>query len=175
MLPRGRVGPSNWTLRATARLRVCTLLVTLHCALTGMAQAQTASPTPARAPAVVRIGKWAALGLAAGFTYLGATIHNRADRDYTALLDYCQNAGPCPVGPDGRYGNPTAEALYARVRDGDRSARAWLIGGQVALLASAAFFIVDLKHGKDPKNIPFAPYVVTGKFGTMVGLRVAWR
>jgi len=167
--------PVPLSLHTAARLRVCTLLLTAHCGLFGSAWGQTAAPQPARPPAAVRYGKWAALGLAAGFTILGARTHDRADRDYTALLDFCRDHGPCPIGSDGRYTNPGAEALYARVRNGDRVARAWLVGGQVALVGSAVLFVMELKGSKEPENIPFAPYLSAGRHRTLVGLQVPWR
>lgn len=157
--------------RTTARLRLGGLLLAAHCAVTGAALAQT-DTAAARPSSLARYGKWAALGLAAGFTALGATTHDRADRDYSALLDYCRGSGPCPLGPDGRYTDPRAEALYSRVRDRDRTARAFLIGGQVALLSSAVLFVVDLTRGKEPRNIPYAGYVAAGRYGTRVGVRV---
>ncbi len=151
--------------------RAPALLLAALCALATPARAQDRA-APRRPSALVHYGKWAALGLAAGFTYLGATTHDRADRDYGDLLAYCRDSGPCPIGADGRYTNATAEDLYIRVRDGDRKARAWLIGGQVALLTGAAFFIVELKHGREPRNIPFAPYVAAGRLRTRIGLQV---
>jgi hypothetical protein len=134
--------------------------------------AQAPPPTPTRPPAAVRIGKWAALGLAAGFTAMGAVTHDRADRNYESLLDYCRANGPCPVRADGRYGNAGAEEIYRRVRGDDRAARAWLAGGQVALVGSAVLFIMELQRKKEPENIPFAPYLDTGRFGTLVGLQL---
>jgi hypothetical protein len=166
---------ASLALRTTARLRVCTLLVTAHCALAGSALAQSPAPQPARAPALVHYGKWAAFGLAAGFTILGVRTHDRADRDYAALLSYCTGTGPCPIGADGRYSNPIAEALYQRVRTSDRAARAWLVGGQVALVGGAVLFVMELRRKKGPENIPYSPYVVAGRFGTLVGVRCAWR
>jgi hypothetical protein len=162
-------------LHTTARLRVCALLLAAHCALASAALAQAATAEPSHSPALVRYGKWAALGLAAGLTGLGATTHNRADRDYTALLDYCRGSGPCPIGPDGRYSDPTAEGLYVRVRDADRLARSWLVSGQFALVASAVLFVVDLKRGKEPKNIPYSGYVAAGRYGALVGVQVPLR
>ena len=137
--------------------------------------AQAPATAPAPTPAVVRLGKWAALGLAAGFTAMGAARHDRADRHFQSLLDYCRAHGPCPLRADGRYGNAGAEEIYLRVRGDDRAARAWLAGGQVALVGSAVLFIVELKRKKEPENIPFAPYVEAGRFGTLVGLQVPWR
>jgi len=135
--------------------------------------AQAPSPAPTRPPAVVRIGKWAALGLAAGFTAMGAVTHDRADEHYHSLLDYCRAHGPCPLRADGRYDNASAEAMFQRVRGDDRAARAWLAGGQVALVGSAVLFIMELQRKKEPENIPFAPYLDAGKSGTLVGLQVS--
>ena len=136
------------------------------------AQSPAPPPTPTRPPTVVRIGKWATLGLAVGFTAMGAVTHDRADRNYDSLLDYCRAHGPCPLLADGRYGNPGAEAIYQRVRGDDRAARAWLAGGQVALVGSAVLFIMELKRKREPENIPFAPYLEAGRFGTLVGLQL---
>ena len=138
------------------------------------APAQAPPPAPTRPPAAVRIGKWAALGLAAGFTAMGAVTHDRADRNYQTLFDYCRAHGPCPLLADGRYGNAGAEEIYLRVRGDDRAARAWLAGGQVALVGSAVLFIMELKRRREPANIPFAPYLAAGRFGTLVGLQWRW-
>jgi hypothetical protein len=157
-----------------ARLRVCALLVTAHLALQASAQAQAPAPPLARTPAAIRYGKFAALGIAAGLTALGAVNHRRADAYYSDVLTLCRDRGPCPIGPDGRYTNAAAEALYQRVVRGDRSARLWLIGGQAALAGSAVLFVMELKRKKGPENIPFSPYVAAGSFGTRVGVRFNW-
>jgi len=166
----GRTG--HRPLLPTARPPVCALLLIAHCALAGAVRAQSDTAAPVRTSAFVRYGKWAALGAAASFTILGATAHDRADRDYEALLDHCRSLGPCSLAPDGRYADPAAEALYRRVRDGDRRARAWLVSGQLALLTGAVLFVADLKRGKEPRNIPFSGYVEAGRFGTKVGVQV---
>lgn len=158
-----------------ARLRVCALLVTAHLALGGSAPAQAPAPPPSRTPAAVRYGKFAALGLAAGFTALGAVAHHRADAYFSDVLTLCRDRGPCPIGPDGRYANAAAEALFQRVVRGDRSARLWLLGGQAALAGSAVLFVIELKRKKGPENIPFSPYVAAGPLGTRVGVRLSWR
>jgi hypothetical protein len=107
-----------------------------------------------------------------GFTALGALTHDRADRRYQSLLDYCRTHGPCPIGADGRYGNAGAEAIFESVSADDRAARAWLAGGQVALVGSAVLFIMELKRKREPENIPFSPYLATARFGTLVGLQI---
>jgi hypothetical protein len=156
------------------RLRVCTLLVTALCTLVVGGKAQAPAPVPTRAPALVHYGKWAAFGLAAGFFILGAGTHDRADRDFTSLLRYCRDSGPCPIGADGRYANPTAEALYQRVRSGDRAAGAWLLGGEAALAGGAVLLVMELRSKKGAENIPYSPYVAAGRLGTRIGLQVAW-
>lgn len=166
---------AHLALITTARLRVCALLVTASFALASVARAQSPAPQPTHAPVLVRYGKWAALGLAAGMTILGARTHGRADRDFAALLRYCSTTGPCPIGTDGRYANPVAEALFQRVRSGDRDARAWLIGGQVALAGGAVLLVMELRRKKGPKNIPYSPYVAAGRLGTLVGLQMGLR
>ncbi len=155
-----------------APLRLCGLLVTACCVAAGVAQAQADTASASRPSALVRYGKWATLGAAGAFAYLGAATHDRADRDYNTLLDYCRASGPCPIGADGHYTDPHAEALYRRVRDADRLARGWLVGGQLAILTSAVLFVLDLKRGSEPKNIPFSGYVAAGRFGTNVGVQV---
>ena len=169
----GRTVPS--ALRSAAPLRVCTLLVTAGFALAPGVSAQGPAPEPARAPALVHYGKWAALGLAAGFTILGARTHDRADRDFSALLRYCSGSTPCPLGADGRYADPAAEAIYQRVRAGDRAAGSWLVGGEVALAGGAVLFVMELMRKTGPENIPYSPYIVAGRFGTQVGVQWAWR
>jgi hypothetical protein len=158
-----------------APLRVCALLVTAHLALGGNAPAQAPAPPPSRTPAAIRYGKFAAFGLAAGFTALGAVTHHRADAYFSDVLTLCRDRGPCPIGPDGRYANAAAEALFQRVVRSDRSARLWLLGGQAALAGSAVLFVLELKRKKGPENIPFSPYVAAGSFGTRVGVRLRWR
>jgi len=145
------------------------------CALASRVAAQTEAQNDSRrTPAVIRIGKWAALGLAAGLTTAGAVVHERADGHYGDVLAFCRTHGPCHLDASGRYANAGAETLYQEVVQDDRAARRWLIGGQVALLASAACFVVELSRKVGPENIPFSPYLSSGGAGTQVGLRVAW-
>jgi hypothetical protein len=126
---------------------------------------------PQPAPAAYRYGKFAAVAAAIGFTALGIATHNQADRDYRALNDYCRTTG-CAVGPDGRYTDATAEARYSEVVTGDRSARAWFIGGQAALAGAVALFILEVRHGnREPRNIPYHGLTVQRRDGA---LRIGW-
>ncbi len=137
------------------------------------------SPTGAareRAPAAVRWGKWGATLLFVGFTAYGASLHNEANGDYRALIDWCQGGGgSCVLGPDGTYADPRSEALYRSSIDGDRAARVWLVAGQVALVGAVALFITELQYKHGPENIPFEPQlqVMPGPGGPRLGLRLA--
>jgi hypothetical protein len=113
-------------------------------------------PAPRReAPAAFRFGKWAAAGLAAGFTALAIDRHNGADRAYEALVAYCRST-PCTLRPDGTYNDAGAEARYQDAVRLDRQARAWFIGGQAAIAGAVALFILEVRHGpREPSNIPY--------------------
>jgi prepilin signal peptidase PulO-like enzyme (type II secretory pathway) len=58
------------------------------------------------------------------------------------------------------------------VRHDDRAARLWLAGGQVALVGGAVLFILELKRDREPRNIPFAPYLAAGRYGMLVGMQL---
>ncbi len=126
-------------------------------------------------PALVKWGKWGAAALFAGFTVTGVSRHNAADDDFRRLLDWCRGGGgSCELAPGGAYADPASEGLYQSVIAGDRSARRWLVAGQVALAGAVALFIVDLTYTKGPQNIPFDPRLVVtpGVGGTNIGVRL---
>jgi hypothetical protein len=134
-----------------------------------------------RAPfrrAVVHYGKWVAAAAAVTFTALGAHEHDNSNREWGQLLALCRaNNAACLLGPDGRYLSATPEALYQSSLTFDRRARVRLLAGQVALVAAATLFIVDLRHHlSGPGNIPYAKLEVGvargGGGSTLVGMRV---
>jgi hypothetical protein len=106
---------------------------------------------------VVHYGKWMTAATAVGFTLLAAHEHDRANQSWLSLLDLCRNDNAsCQVRGDGRYVSYQAELLYQETLYYDRRARHRLLAGQGALLASAALFLLDLRHeGGAPPNIPF--------------------
>jgi len=107
--------------------------------------------------AIEHYGKWATAGAAIGFTVLAAREHQTANDNWSQLLALCaRDNAACAQSPDGRYVESSAELLYQHTLEYDRRARRRLIAGQVALLASATLFILDLsnRHG-GPPNIPF--------------------
>jgi len=133
-------------------------------------------PAPSDKPLLVSVaswGKFATLGVAAGFLVLAAGAHSSAEDTYATLLARCQ-ADPrlCVVGGTGTYLDPASEALYQDTRAGDADARRWLIVSQVALGVSAVLWIVDLtKGGGDPDNIPYVPLRVSvGDHDARIGL-----
>jgi hypothetical protein len=117
--------------------------------------------------AVVHKGKWLTAVSVAALTIFAEREHSHSRREWNALLDICRSAqDACALGPDGRYLRSDAEQLYQRSRAYDRRANRWLLGAQASLLATTAFFIIDLHPGQGPDNIPFAPM--------QVGLRIAF-
>ena len=148
-----------------AVLILCTIL------LTGTrAEAQGLSPA-------VKYGKWALLAGAIGMNYLAVRAHDQADDVFDTLEAQCDELPErCDLGPGGSYADPAIENLYQTTLRYDRNARLWLIGGETALVGSAALFIWELARPKDrPDNIPFEPELRAMPAGrTGLGLRVAF-
>ena len=146
----------------------CIVLLAVVVLSGGRAEAQGLSPA-------VKYGKWALLAGAIGMNYLAVQAHNRADDVFDVLEAQCAEAHErCNLGPDGRYTDPAIEDLYQTSLRYDGRARRWLIGGETALIGSAALFIWELARPKNrPDNIPFEPEVRTMPAGrTGLGLRL---
>ena len=160
------------------------LLAAAVCAPVGarsaVAQTDTAATASPAAGAVrpatprgVRYGKWAAAALAVGATAAGIHAHNAGNSAYAELVGYCSQITTCRLASDGRYADPMAEATYQRVVRADRSARVWLVAGQVSAVGAAVLFVMELSHAGGPPNIPFAGLLVeAGLRQTRVGVRV---
>ncbi len=141
-----------------------------------LAQNDSAPPAPYRIAPAVTWGKWAAAAVAVGSTVLGIRQHNAGNNAYADLVMYCGEVITCSIGPDGRYVDAWAEATYQQVVRDDRSARAWLIVGQVAAVGTAVLFILELKHETGPPNIPYSGLMVESEDGvTRVGVRIPLR
>ncbi len=140
--------------------------------LAGPLHAQATQADAPRAPFAVHWGKWAAAAAAVGFTALGIHEHDAGDAAYDALVSYCGTV-PCPFASDGRYADTRAEALYQRVVRDDRSARAWLVGGQLAAVGSAVLFVIELTRERPEPNIPYSGFLVeSGRHGMRIGWRI---
>ncbi|HET9465198.1 MAG TPA: hypothetical protein VFO71_06700 [Gemmatimonadales bacterium] len=136
----------------------------------GRAEAQGLSPA-------VKYGKWVLLAGSIGLNYLAVRAHNSADDAFDALEAQCTAVQErCAIGPAGTYSDPAIEDLYQTSLRYDRRARLWLIGGETALIGSAALFIWELARPKNrPDNIPFEPEVRSLRAGgTGVGLRLGF-
>ena len=141
-----------------------------------MAQSDSAPASRHEAAPALKWGKWAAVAFAVGSAAVGIHEHNAGDDAYRTLVLYCGEVITCAIGPDGRYANAHAEATYQQVVRADRSARAWLTIGQVAAVASAVLFVLELKHEAGPPNIPYNGITVeSGQGVTHVGYRIPFR
>jgi len=162
--------------------RTAAVLALLAFAATSLAAQQAAAHPPASGRGsrlLVHWGKWATAAGVITFTALGAREHHYSDVEWNQLLDICRNNNAaCTVGSNGRYANGNAELLYQSSLQFDRRARRWLIGAQVAALATAALFITDLRHHTaEPGNIPFKPVsleLAPTRTGAALSIRVAF-
>jgi hypothetical protein len=128
---------------------------------------------------VIHYGKWLSAGAAVGFTIMGAHEHSHSNRSWDLLLGVCQaDNAACAIGVDGRYVDATAEYHYQRALFFDRRANRRILGGQLALLATATMFILDLRdRTEEPENVPFAPLRVSVSPATervQVGVRLTF-
>lgn len=156
--------------------RKWTAVVGLGFLLAAPLRAQTAPAGEPGTPPAIKWGKWAAATLAVGFTALGIHRHNAGDAAFNSLIAYCRDAGPCSFASDGRYANAQAEARYQQAVRDDRTARAWLIGGQIAALGSAVMFVLELTKEREPANVPYSgPFVEAGPREARIGVRVPLR
>ena len=133
-------------------------------------------PAHAQGP-VVKYGKWALLAGAIGMNYLADRAHDRADNAFDIIEAECAiDQQRCALGSGGGYADPELEDLYQTSLQHDRRARLWLIGGESALVGSAAMFIWELARPKNrPDNIPFEPEMRVMPGGrTGLGLRAAF-
>jgi hypothetical protein len=147
-------------------MRVLSAVLVLLLAV-GRAEAQGLSPA-------VKYGKWVLLAGSIGLNYLAVRAHNSADDAFDAVEAQCAVVQErCAIGPDGSYSDPAIEDLYQTSLRYDRRARLWLIGGETALIGSAALFIWELARPKNrPDNIPFEPEVRSLRAGgTGLGVR----
>ena len=151
-------------------LRAGILALVLCGATAVQAQVQVTPPRPQEGWTAVRIAKWALLGAAIGFGSYALVESGRADDSYAELRRLCQLEPDGCTLTGGQYADPGAERLYDRALSADRRARVGIIGGQVALLGSAAFFVYDLRNGRGPDDIPYPPS--RARMG--LGLRLAF-
>lgn len=119
--------------------------------------------------------KWIALGGTAALAGLGFAAHGDAEEIFRRLVALCADSPDrCRrLNPDGSYQDAEAESLFQEVLARDGAARAYLVGSQVTLAATVAFFILDLKKDGGPRNIPYEPKAL--RLSVRPGeVRLAW-
>lgn len=157
-------------------MRLLAIAVLLWIAPWAVAQAQYVPPplewrapeAAASAPNVVGgvrrwagLAKWVSLAGTVGVAGLGFTAHDDANDHFDALEALCaSDAARCRLTDEGTYVDAEAEALFQDVRDRDRAARVYLIGSQIGFVATVTLFILDLKRGGGPENIPYEPETI---------------
>ena len=140
-------------LRRAAVAAAWLLLATLPGAL----DAQSAPRERSDGWRATRVAKWTLFATAVAFGVWSFQETERADDEFAALRRLCEaDASGCAL-DRGRYVSPDAERLFSATRDHDRRARLGIVAGQAAALGSTAFFIMDLRHGGSPDDIPYDP------------------
>lgn len=127
-------------------------------------------------PTLVKYGKWATLAAAIGMGIRAADAHHDADRAFDRLSQYCvADQARCQQSASGSYLDPQAERYYQSSLGNDRTARRWLLGGEITLLGTAGLFVWELTRPKHPAhNIPFEPTIRVTPEHTSFGLRTAF-
>ena len=141
----------------------------------------TETAQPASVPDVVDgvrrwagLAKWVSLAGTIGIAGLGFSAHEHADDRFAALEALCaSDVARCHVTDEGTYVDAEAEALFQDVLDKDREARVYLVGSQIALVATVTLFILDLRNGGGPENIPYEPETIRLHV-TPNEVRLAW-
>ena len=142
-----------------------TLILAALLALPVQAQAQYATnrfpQDSVRKPLspVIRVGKWVTVATAAGAVAGGIAWNREADRRYEDLEQVCVSSPARCVRrtPAGAFQDTQLEQEYQDILQLDDRARVALIGGQLAIAASVALFILDLPRGSATANQPYTP------------------
>ena len=142
----------------------------------GSLAAQRSDSLLVRTPVAVKYGKWVTLAGAVGMGILAARAHNSADQAFDQLRRYCNfSTARCDQAGDGSYLDPVAEGYYQSSLGHDRTARRWLVGGEVSLMATAGLFVWELTRPKGPpRNIPFEPTLTVTPERTLLGIRATF-
>jgi hypothetical protein len=122
----------------------------------------------------VRVAKWALLGAAIGLGVYARSNSRNGDDAYADLRALCRTQPERCSLAGGAYADPEVEGLYARAVSSDRRAQVGIIGGQVALLGSAALFVYDLRNGRGPADIPYPSSAHRARLGMLAGLRLTF-
>jgi hypothetical protein len=111
-------------------------------------------------------GRWVGLAGAGTLIGLAAANHEAAQSDFAELEALCRGTPDrCSIvqGPDGTpvYTDQVAERLYQAYAQGESAARAYLLGGQLSLIATVGMFVIDFLHPDGrPHDIPYTPLEV---------------
>jgi hypothetical protein len=124
---------------------------------------------------MVHWSKWVMLAAAVGFGAYALHENRQADRAYDRLNTLCHSTPASCAITNGHYADAGAERIIGDVQSSDRHAQAGIIGGQLALVGSAALFIIDLHHVQRPPDIPYTGVAAAARSPAIgVGLSVGF-
>jgi hypothetical protein len=111
----------------------------------------------------IRVAKWSALSVAAGFAAYGFARSGAADDAFRDLERACnlERERCLARKADGAYADAALENRYQDVLDLDQKVRTALILSQVGLATSVVLFLLDLRNHRQPPDIPYVPRSLT--------------
>ena len=114
------------------------------------------------------IAKWGTLLVSSAVGAYGFAANDDAEDRYAALEQLCaQDTVRCADRlPNSAFADASMEAHYQDVVRLDRRARVALIASQVGIATSVVLFILDLREGEAPPNIPYEPELSVRSDGT---------
>jgi hypothetical protein len=144
--------------------------------------AASAAPLAAQAPPrqpqqgwrSMRVAKWSLLAVSAGLGYYAWQQNRIADARYADLQNACVRAPEQCQLTTRHYDDPALEDLYRQTNHHDAVAQRGMLFGEAALLGSATFFILDLRHGQKPEDIPYDPTRRSRGAGHALRVGVRW-
>lgn len=122
------------------------------------AQTTDSLKTMHRPSTTLRVAKWSTLALTTGAAAYGFSANRMADADYASLEQSCQDQRlVCARRTGAAYADADLERRYQNVLSMDNRARTALIASQVGVAATVVMFVIDLRHNRPPKDIPYKP------------------
>ena len=153
---------------------LCLVLAAVFVSITPLTAQQGEAPGDWRA---LRLAKWSMVGVSIGAALYGFSNNQRADDAFEGLEEMCQaDLLRCAARtPSGAYVDPVLESEFQEIRRLDRRARTGLLVGQAAVASAVVLFILDLRNGRPPPNIPYdgrTPRIEAARDG---GVALVWR
>jgi hypothetical protein len=107
---------------------------------------------------LLRVSKWSTLAATVGVAVYGFSTNRTADKQFATLEELCvADREKCLSRNGEAYADADLEQRYQDVRTLDHRTRLALLGTQMGVVATVALFVLDLRHARPPRDIPYTP------------------